>query len=63
MNGNFDRLVDGAHGGAPGRADAREAAAPIAILVSCVGRKLVLGQRIEEEVEAVARRPRQRRRA
>jgi hypothetical protein len=27
--------------------------AELAILISCVGRKLVLGQRVEEEVEAV----------
>lgn len=27
--------------------------ARVAVLVSCVGRKLVLGQRVEEEVEAV----------
>src|SRR5215471_4268604 len=52
MRGNFDRLVEGA-------ADAaHQAAVPIsgdrvAVLVSCIGRKLLLGQRICEEVEAV----------
>ena len=52
MRGNFDRLVEGA-------ADAAyQAALPepgdrVAVLVSCIGRKLLLGQRICEEVEAV----------
>jgi len=52
MRGNFDRLVEGA-------ADAaHQAALPlpgdrVAVLVSCIGRKLLLGQRICEEVEAV----------
>jgi len=52
MRGNFDRLVEGA-------ADAaHQAVLPlpgdrVAILVSCIGRKLLLGQRICEEVEAV----------
>jgi len=52
MRGNFDRLVEGA-------ADAAHQAAfdldgdGVAILVSCIGRKLLLGQRICEEVEAV----------
>jgi hypothetical protein len=51
MLGNFDHLVAGA-----GRA-AKKAAIPdakLAILVSCIGRKLLLGQRIADEVEAVA---------
>ena len=54
MKANFDRLVDGAQGAADGaltRAGRRTPA--LGVLVSCVGRKLVLGQRIEEEVEAV----------
>jgi hypothetical protein len=52
MKANFDRLVDGATGAA---VKAREmfAQSELAILISCVGRKLVLQQRIEEEVEAV----------
>jgi hypothetical protein len=51
MLGNFDHLIAGA-----GRA-AQQAAQPnakLAILVSCIGRKLLLGQRIADEVEAVA---------
>lgn len=60
MKANFERLIDGA-------ADAAKAAstsgldpvagsgpAPeLAVLISCVGRKLVLKQRTEEEVESV----------
>jgi len=54
MKANFDRLIDGATGAARVNADALGArTAELAILISCVGRKLVLGQRIEEEVEAV----------
>jgi hypothetical protein len=54
MKANFDRLVDGAAGAAEAaKAPLAGGAAQLAILISCVGRKLVLKQRIEEEVEAV----------
>lgn len=54
MKANFDRLVDGASGAARASHEALGSAAPdLAILISCVGRKLVLKQRIEEEVEGV----------
>jgi hypothetical protein len=54
MKANFDRLIDGAAGAARTCYQAIGSAAPeLAILISCVGRKLVLKQRIEEEVEAV----------
>ncbi|MEM9457041.1 MAG: FIST N-terminal domain-containing protein [Myxococcota bacterium] len=55
MKANFERLIDGA-------ADAAKASvqtlggdppAELAVLISCVGRKLVLKQRTEEEVEGV----------
>ncbi len=52
MKANFDRLIEGAAGAAQ-VANHGEAAPELAILISCVGRKLVLQQRIEEEVEAV----------
>lgn len=54
MKANFDRLIDGAVGAARA-SHARLDAAPadLAILISCVGRKLVLRQRVEEEVEGV----------
>lgn len=54
MKANFDRLIDGAVGAAhKGSADSGLRAPELAILISCVGRKLVLKQRVEEEVEGV----------
>jgi hypothetical protein len=54
MKANFDRLVDGASDAAQTSKRAFGDTTPdLAILVSCVGRKMVLKQRIEEEVEAV----------
>jgi hypothetical protein len=54
MRANFDRLIDGAMGAARTSHEAVGAVSPeLALLVSCVGRKLVLGQRVEEEVEGV----------
>jgi hypothetical protein len=53
MRANFDRLVEGASEAA--RISVARPAAPtdLALLISCVGRKMVLKQRVEEEVEAV----------
>jgi hypothetical protein len=54
MKANFDRLIDGAAGAAGICKKAINSSAPeLAILISCVGRKMVLGQRVEEEVESV----------
>lgn len=54
MKANFDRLVDGASDAArAGYATLGSASPELALLISCVGRKLVLKQRIEEEVEGV----------
>ncbi len=54
MKANFDRLIDGATGAARRSYEALGQRSPdLAILISCVGRKLVLQQRIEEEVEGV----------
>jgi len=54
MKANFDRLIDGAYGAAKTSYEAIGSTSPdLAILISCVGRKMVLKQRIEEEVEAV----------
>jgi hypothetical protein len=50
---NVDRLVDGAVGAARASLQAGAVAPELAILISCVGRKLVLKQRVEEEVEGV----------
>lgn len=62
MKANFDRLIEGASNAASDSVesdvenlqDASGIHSPeLAILISCVGRKLVLDQRIEEEVEVV----------
>ena len=54
IKANFDRLVDGAQGAAKTSYEAIGSTSPdLAILISCVGRKLVLKQRTEEELEAV----------
>ena len=54
MKANSDRLIDGAGGAAKVSCNAAGADSPdLAVLVSCVGRKLVLKQRTEEEVEGV----------
>lgn len=54
MKANFDRLIDGAVEAAKRSAAILDAVPPdLAILISCVGRKLILKQRIEEEVEGV----------
>jgi hypothetical protein len=54
MHASTDRLVSGAEAAADA-ARAMHAATgdSLALLVSCVGRKLVMGDRVEEEVEAV----------
>lgn len=54
MKANFDRLVDGAEGAARiSTISLGEAPATVALLISCVGRKLVLQQRVEEELDGV----------
>jgi hypothetical protein len=50
MMANFDRLVDGA---AQAAEQSKYKSPELVIMVSCVGRKIVLDQRIEEEVESV----------
>lgn len=51
MKANFDRLVDGAVAAAEVSLQGQGGrAAQFALLISCVGRKLVLKQRIDEEV-------------
>jgi hypothetical protein len=50
---SVDRLVDGAVGAAQASRLACAVPPELAILISCVGRKLVLRQRVEEEVEGV----------
>jgi hypothetical protein len=54
MRGNFDRLVDGAAEAAlMTRRQHPDANPALSIAISCVGRRLVLGERTEEEIEAV----------
>jgi hypothetical protein len=54
MRGNFERLIDGAAEAARlSELPLEGGRAELAILVSCVGRLAVLGQRVEEEVEGV----------
>ena len=55
MKANFDRLIDGAGKAAESSLVPLKNSKPeLAILISCVGRKLILNQRTEEEVESVA---------
>lgn len=55
MHASTDALVNGAEAAAKAVATMARLPAPsLAILVSCVGRKLVMGDRVDEEVEAVA---------
>lgn len=54
MKANFENLVDGAAEAAKVAQSVEGDNNPqLALLVSCVGRKLVLGQRIEDELEAI----------
>lgn len=53
MRANFERLIEGAGDAALDTA-AKEGDGPVLCIgVSCVGRRLVLGERTEEEIEAV----------
>ncbi len=54
MHASTDKLVDGAEQAAESCIPSTENSGGLAILVSCIGRKLVMGARVDEEVEAVA---------
>lgn len=55
MRANFDRLIDGAEESAlMTRSNNGSEKACLAVVVSCVGRRLVLGERTEEELERAA---------
>ena len=55
MHASTDKLDDGAEAAAEAAAAMTgQTQEQLAILVSCVGRKLVMGHRVDEEVEAVA---------
>lgn len=54
MHSSTDKLVDGAESAAEAASQMlNNPGQSVAILVSCVGRKLVMGNRVDEEVEAV----------
>jgi hypothetical protein len=53
MMTNVDNIVNAAEVGAISALDLRKNKPELAILVSCIGRKLVLDQRVEEEIEEV----------
>ena len=53
MKANFDRLIDAAGSAAEACEPLTRAASQFALLISCVGRKMALNQRIDEEIEAV----------
>ncbi|WP_437634149.1 FIST N-terminal domain-containing protein [Sorangium sp. So ce854] len=55
MKADFERLIGGAEQAARSASEAGRAAGDgaLAIAISCVGRRIVLGDRTEEEVEAV----------
>jgi hypothetical protein len=54
MKANFDRLIDAASDAATTCLKMNSTNPKLAILISCVGRKLILGNRTEEEIEAVS---------
>ena len=54
MKANFDRLIDAASDAANSCLKISDNNPKLAILISCVGRKVILGNRIDEEVEDVA---------
>ncbi|HAY3563254.1 TPA: histidine kinase [Elizabethkingia meningoseptica] len=53
MKANMDRLIDAANDAAIRCLDMKLHQPKLAIIISCVGRKLVLGERINEEVEII----------
>ena len=55
MKANFDRIIYAATTAAENTLNPETMTKPkAAILISCVGRKIILDKRVEEEVEAVA---------
>jgi hypothetical protein len=53
MKSNSDKLIDASFNAASNTVHEEQAYSKIALLISCVGRKIVLGDRVEEEIEAV----------
>jgi hypothetical protein len=53
MKANFERLIDGATDAARASAATLGGPAELGLLISCVGRRMVLKQRVQEELESV----------
>ncbi len=53
MKANFDRLIEGSSLAARNSMHQQKMQPDLALLISCVGRKIVLDQRVEDEVEVV----------
>jgi hypothetical protein len=53
MKANFDKITNAASGAALQSVRADNVPPKLALLISCIGRKLILQSRIDEEVEAV----------
>lgn len=51
MKANFERLIDGAEDAAIATGASKQDTPVLSLAVSCVGRRLVMGERIEEELE------------
>lgn len=51
MKGNLDKIIDASYSAASQTFSEKSEKPQLALLVSCVGRKIVLGNRIEEELE------------
>jgi hypothetical protein len=53
MKANFDRLIDGASEAASlAKNHVQHSGPTLSVAISCVGRRLVLGERTDEELEA-----------
>ena len=53
MKANLDRIIDASAKAASNSAEFFDSPPELAILISCAGRKMVLGQRTDEEIETV----------
>jgi len=53
MRSSIDRLVDGAHGAAMQCLATGGDSPELALVVSCMGRRVVMRQRVDEEIEVV----------
>lgn len=54
MKANFDKLIDAASDAATNCLKSNNKIPKLTLLVSCVGRKMILGHRIDEEIEAIS---------